>query len=452
MKKHQTTIILSLVLAVCLVILGFIIFEFIPKDCTHHTCDKTLHEPTCDKKGYQTYVCTDCGYTFDADFVAPLGHSFTEKTVEPTCDTEGYTAHTCSTCGIVDKDDFVRPTGHTYKETVYAPKCEEQGYTYYECINCDFSMKSDYVEPTGHTVTDRVVKPTCNDEGFTLHTCKSCDYSYTNNFTKPTGHIYSKTVIRPNIDKTGYTKYTCSECGSTHVSDYVFYSDIFSGAEGEGRGELAWGVDLSKWSKTVDFEALKAAGVDFVILRVGSNVNKDPYFDTYYAAAKAAGLDVGAYFFTYAESKTEAYSDAQRVANWLEGKQLEYPVFYDIEDDKNYDYYPSQFEESLITTIAHTFMTEMVNRGYYPGLYTNNKFLYNTFNSEKTLRLYDVWYAHWTTVNDGIMSEYSSTYSMWQYMGDVEGFANGAVEGMCDVNYSFKNYPEIMKKHGFNGY
>ena len=41
---------------------------------------------------------------------------------------------------------------------------------------------------------------------------------------------------------------------------------------------------------------------------------------------------------------------------------------------------------------------------------------------------------------------------MWQYMGDVEGFAGGAVEGFCDLNYAFKNYPEIMKKHGFNGY
>ncbi len=452
MKNNKTTIVLAAILVACLVVLGFVIYAFIPKDCTHRTCDLTPHEPTCDEKGYTTYVCTECGYTFEADFVAPLGHKFTDKVIAPTCDKEGYTAHTCSTCGIVDKDNYTRPTGHTYRETVYAPSCESQGYTYHECKNCDFTMKSDYVEPTGHIVSDKVVKPTCNEQGYTVHSCKSCDYTYTNDFVDPTGHTYTKTVVRPNLDKTGYTKYKCNDCGASHIADYVFYSDIFSGAEGTGKGELAWGVDLSKWSYDVDFQALKDAGVDFVIIRVGSYVNKDPNFETYYSAAKAAGLDVGVYFFTYAESKADALADAERVVGWLKGKQFEYPIFYDIEDDSTNAYYPSQFSESLITTIAHTFMAELVDAGYYPGLYTNNKFLYDVFNSEKTLRLYDVWYAHWTTVTDELMKEYSSTYSMWQYMGNVQGFNNGAVSGKCDVNYAFKDYPAIMKKHGFNGY
>jgi GH25 family lysozyme M1 (1,4-beta-N-acetylmuramidase) len=104
--------------------------------------------------------------------------------------------------------------------------------------------------------------------------------------------------------------------------------------------------------------------------------------------------------------------------------------------------------------IAHTFMTEMVERGYYPGLYTNNNLLYNIYNSEKTLRLYDVWFARYpgSEPDEATIKEYSAQYSIWQYMGSVEGFAGGAVEGFCDLNYAFKNYPEIMKKHGFNGY
>ena len=96
-------------------------------------------------------------------------------------------------------------------------------------------------------------------------------------------------------------------------------------------------------------------------------------------------------------------------------------------------------------------MTTMVENGYYPGLYTNNKFLYEIFNTERALRLYDVWLAHWINDYEDLVYEYSSLYSMWQYQGDVEGFA-GAVEGMCDINYAFKNYPAIMKKHGYNGY
>ena len=102
--------------------------------------------------------------------------------------------------------------------------------------------------------------------------------------------------------------------------------------------------------------------------------------------------------------------------------------------------------------ITHTFMTAMVDRGYYPGLYTNNKFLYELYNNEKTLRLYDVWYARYTEVTDERILEYSALYSMWQYKGGVEGYLGGAVEGACDLNYSFKNYPELMIKFGFNGY
>ena len=104
-------------------------------------------------------------------------------------------------------------------------------------------------------------------------------------------------------------------------------------------------------------------------------------------------------------------------------------------------------------SVAHTFMTEMVEYGYYPGLYTGNKLLYNVFHTEKTLRLYDVWFAQWPDkVTDDMILEYSKEYSMWQYMGDVYGFSGGAVSGACDINYAFKNYPEIMKKYGFNGY
>ena len=421
MKKHLTTIILSIILAVCLVALGFVIYAFIPKDCTHRECRTTLHEPTCDEKGYTTYVCKACGYTFNADFLAPLGHVMTSKVIAPTCDTEGYTSHHCSRCGIDDKDNYRRPTGHSYKTTVTEPTCDDIGYTLYECRSCDFEKISDYQKPTGHT--------------------------------------YTKTYIRPNIEQTGYTEYKCTVCGSVHIGDYVFYTDIFTGAAGDGKGALAWGVDLSKWSYSVDFQDLKNAGIDFVILRVGSYTNLDPNFESYYAAAKRVGLDVGVYFFTYSSSKEEAKADAKNVAKWLEGKKLEYPVFYDIEDDETYDYYPSTFSENTIMEMAHTFMTEMVNYGYYPGLYTNNKILYNTFNDEKTLKLYDVWYARYPSEGADLdeyvsnyVDDYSSMYSMWQYQGDIKGLLNGAVSGACDLNYAFKDYPSWIKQFGFNGY
>ena len=453
MRERLGTIILSIILLICLAILSLLIFTLLPKECPHYSCDTVKHEPTCEEKGYTLYTCKKCDYSFEADFVAPLTHNFVDEVIAPTCDTEGYTSHTCSTCGIVDKSNYVRPTGHEYKATTYTPGCETQGYTLHECQNCSFSLKSDYVSPTGHTLKSKTINPTCNEQGYTVHNCENCDYTYTNNYTAPTGHSYTKSFIRPNIEKTGYTKYKCSTCGTSHISDFVFYSDIFTGAAGLGRGEVAWGVDVSKWSKNVDFQKLKDMGVDFVIIRVGSNVTKDPYFEEYYEAAKAAGLDVGAYFFTYSETKAEAIADARRVAEWLEGKQFEYPIFFDIEDDEQHDYFPSTFSKQVITDMAQGFMTTLVEEGYYPGLYVNDDMLYDTFNSEKALRLYDVWYARYPSSQPdaNTIKQYSSLYSMWQYIGNVEGFG-GAVEGACDVNYAFKDYPTWIKKHHFNGY
>lgn len=420
MKKQLSTPVLAAILALCLCVVGALVAALVlmPRDCTHHACDTQSYAPTCDEKGYTHYTCKRCGYEFDADFLAPTGHDFTEDLTPPTCDSEGYASYTCKKCGKVDKKDYISPTGHTYMKKVTSPTCEDEGYTLYTCRDCGFEVKTEYTAPSGHT--------------------------------------YSKTYVRPNISQTGYTVYTCTVCGSSHKADYAFYSDIFSGAAGEGRGGLAWGVDLSKWSGNVDFAKLKRLGVDYVILRVGSNTSKDPNFEEYYRAARAAGLDIGAYFFTFAESARDAEADAKRVASWLSGKKFEYPIFYDVEDYAEDNYHPSQFSEELIMQICHTFMTNMVDRGYYPGLYTNNKFLYNTFNTEKTLCLYDIWFARYGTDPDAFceenIDEYSGIYSMWQYAGGVVGFGGGAVEGACDINYAFKNYPAIIKKHGFNGY
>ena len=605
MTKKSKTILLIISLAVCLLVLGILLYMFFPRECKHHFCQKTPYNPTCDQKGYTYYECLTCDYKFEADFVAPLGHQFTDVVTAPLCDESGYTTHTCSVCGVINVDSYVAPKGHNFEKTIIAPSCEGQGYTKqvcsdcnftkntdyikplghdlsgekteptcvlegfttyfcsrcehkyvsdyidpkghaiigkittaptcekegystYKCSDCDYEYVSDYLDPTGHSVkkistteptcslegfstykcekcdysykSDYVdpathvvektntVAPTCTSEGYSTYKCKNCDYSYTSDKKAPTGHTLSKTVtvptctaegystykctacdfsyksdavaktqhtytktyVRPNIEQTGYTIYTCTACGSESISDYVFYSDIFSGAEGEGRGEIAFGLDLSHHSKDVDFVALKAAGVDFVILRVGYNTDLDTRFEEYYAAAREAGLHIGVYFFTLATNKEEARADALRVAGWLEGKKLEYPVFYDVEDYATHQ--PSTFSETQIMEIAHTFMTTMVDNGYYPGLYTNNNFLYNVFNNEKTLRLYDVWYARYTSVTDERLLEYSGLYSMWQYEGNVEGYANGAVEGMCDLNYTFKNYPKIIKEFGFNGY
>lgn len=540
MRKTLETVILSIILLICLAILSLLIVAQIPKECTHFICDKTVHEPTCDEKGYTVYVCRKCGYTFEADYLSPLEHKYHDEVIAPGCESEGYTLRTCENCSFTMKSSYTEPTGHVYSNTVVAPKCEEQGYTLMTCDNCDYEIKSNYTkpaghsftdsvvapkceesgytlkacdnctyqiksnytEPTGHSFTDSIVAPKCEEQGYTLKSCDNCDHEIKSNYTEPTGHtlsaskvaptceeqgytdyscskcsysmktdykkpnghVYSKTFVRPTVENYGYTLLKCNVCKSEHKTDYVFYSDIINGAGGEGVGGLALGVDISKWAYDVDFEELKDNGVEFVIIRIGYDDVLDPKFVEYYNGAKAAGLDVGVYFFTYAEDAATAKADAQRVAGWLREftTTLEYPVYFDVEDIEGpglQTYLPSEFSASQITEITLAFVEQMLAEGYYPGLYTNNHFIHEVFTTDKALTLFDVWYARYpapgTDVNEYVnknIVDFSSLYSMWQYQGDVEGYLGGAVEGACDLNYAFKDYPAIIKAQKLNGY
>ena len=93
------------------------------------------------------------------------------------------------------------------------------------------------------------------------------------------------------------------------------------------------GIDVSKWQGDIDFAKVKDSGVEFVIIRAGyGDGNKDTYFEQNYKNAKAAGLHIGAYWYSYADSTEAAKKEAQAFADILSGKQLDYPVYFDIEE------------------------------------------------------------------------------------------------------------------------
>ena len=95
------------------------------------------------------------------------------------------------------------------------------------------------------------------------------------------------------------------------------------------------GIDVSSYQGEIDFEQVKQAGNEFVIIRAGwgnSTVNTDRFFERNYAAAKAAGLFVGAYWYSYADSISGAFDEATACMNVIAGKQFELPIFYDVEE------------------------------------------------------------------------------------------------------------------------
>ena len=223
-----------------------------------------------------------------------------------------------------------------------------------------------------------------------------------------------------------------------------------------GSGKIvAHGLDVSAWQESgLNFQIFKNAGYKYVILRCGTSVGKDKCFEEYYNSAKAAGLDVGCYFYSYALDKATAQQEARNVLSWIQGKTFEYPVYFDFED-------PTQIDLSyaLSADICRGFMDILKDNGYLVGLYSMSWMLNRSWIDTSGIRAtYEGWVAHVYSdaANTGITSNeyniykdrYQSVYGMHQY--SFTTYVSGT--GPYDANVSYKDYPAIVKQYGFNGY
>lgn len=205
-----------------------------------------------------------------------------------------------------------------------------------------------------------------------------------------------------------------------------------------------YGIDVSKWQGTIDWAKVKAAGVKFAIIRIGTSQGKDGKFEANYTAATAQGIDVGIYFYTYSKTKAATESDAQKVLTWLNGRKLEYPVYFDLEDNSLL----SGYTNTDRTNFCIWFNTVIENAGYFAGVYTGYYWLNNYVNKATLTQKYAIWMARY--LNSGTDSQdYSNLCGMWQYSS--KGSVNG-ISGNVDMNVCYVDYPTIIKTHGFNGY
>ena len=131
------------------------------------------------------------------------------------------------------------------------------------------------------------------------------------------------------------------------------------------------GIDVSSWQGNIDFAKVKASGIDFVIIRAGygrETRQNDNCFEVNYRNAKAAGLDVGAYWYSYADSAEDAVKEAKACMEVIKGKKFEYPIFFDLEEQ-------SQFAKGRINGISgnvdmdycYTDYPAIVKNGGYNG-------------------------------------------------------------------------------------
>lgn len=198
------------------------------------------------------------------------------------------------------------------------------------------------------------------------------------------------------------------------------------------------GIDISYCQKKIDWTKVTA---DFVIVRAGYgryDHQKDSMFESHYAGAKKRGIPVGAYWYSYAKTPDEARAEAAACIEVLKGKQFEYPIYYDVEEKD-----VLALGREKVSAIIRAFVEKLEAAGYWVGLYGSYSSL-TTVTDEDIRTRYAVWLAHWNVQK----SPYSGAYGLWQYgVGKADG-----VTGDCDLDYSYVDYPKLIKERGRNGY
>lgn len=200
------------------------------------------------------------------------------------------------------------------------------------------------------------------------------------------------------------------------------------------------GIDISKWQGNINWDELMEDNPHFIIMRVGTgknNYEKDSKFEEYYFKARYYDIPVGVYMYSMALNMKDALKEADKTLEWLNGKQLDLPVFYDIENINQ-----TILGKDVLTKIAETFCDKIIENGYKCGIYANKYFL-NDYLNIYELNKYSLWLAHWTGVNDytdalrdAFKSDYNlSPYNYWQFssLGVYRGITDNTVD--LDLGY-----------------
>lgn len=189
------------------------------------------------------------------------------------------------------------------------------------------------------------------------------------------------------------------------------------------------GIDVSKWQGDIDFSKLKASGVEFVIIRVGSSngLNGENFVDSKFIQnvknANAVGIPVGIYFYSYASTIDRAISDAKWIVEQIKDYKVDLPIAFDWENWGSFNKFDVSFFG--LTNIAKGFMDTIKDAGYDAMLYSSKTYLENIWLPTS----YPVWLAHYTK-----NTNYTGDYSFWQMC------SNGRVDGISgdvDINIRY---------------
>ncbi len=204
------------------------------------------------------------------------------------------------------------------------------------------------------------------------------------------------------------------------------------------------GIDISSWQGNVDWEKVRASGVEFVMLRVGlrklvsGEIVEDTTFETNVKGANTVGIPVGVYFYSSAINELEVLEEASFVLNKIKNYKITYPVAYDME----------AFGENRLENVsderinynALIFLNYFKSHGYQGMLYGNKTALTYHWNLSR-FENHKIWLAHYIEKTD-----YDRGYDMWQFtdQGQIDG-----ISGNLDLNVAYFAYKEVSNGNDF---
>ena len=438
--------------------------------------EKIISEPTHEDKDGDG-KCDRCG----TEVKPAHTHSYTETVTPPTCVNEGYTTYTCTSCGDTYRDNYTPATGvHT------------DGNGDGLCDTCETKMDtgaeekpevpegggSQTGEGTGETgETGETTPPSDTVEGTTA---PSSDPAANNTDTQnleadpaaaPAASVYTAGIVllragttdkivydtssRPIYDTssepvydielkvTGY-KYTGWQTldGATYYFDKngnkVTGTQVIQGIQytfsDEGVRSGTIGIDVSKFQSSINWQKVKNAGINFVIIRCGYRgygsgvLVQDPMFASHITGAKAAGLRVGIYFFSQAVSEAEAVEEASMAVKLARQYGINMPIAIDSEYANGGAGRADGLSKSARTDITIAFCNTVANAGYKPMVYASKSWFSDHLDVSRFPSSYRIWVAHYAKT-----CGYTGRYDIWQNTSkcSVDG-----VKGNVDMNIS----------------
>ena len=205
----------------------------------------------------------------------------------------------------------------------------------------------------------------------------------------------------------------------------------------------SYGIDVCYFQGKIDWNKVKAQGVSFCILRAGyrgygsaGTLVLDDKFLEYMKGAKAAGLEVGVYFYTQAINVAEAREEADFVYKYIKGYDLELPVYFDMETVENA---VGRLDSAGLTVkqktdIVEAFCDRIAELGYRPGVYSNPQWMTYYLDAKRLQAKYPLWLANYTT-----NTKFSGNFDIWQY---AAGAVDGVSSPLADLNVRYHLDPK----------